>query len=122
MSPILRQRAGETLLVFFLSLAVPPGINSSRMTALRQNPPVQSSVHCDRCGMSCAIIAPGLETTLGGWRLVWRAAVIFLLPLAVAAVGSYAWRATPEQQVLGAFVGFAVGVSMARLITHKLQI
>lgn len=75
---------------------------------------------CDgRCPTCAAGTAPRDAGLLQGAALVWRSAVVFLLPLAGLAAGAALAGGTGPRAVGGAALGGAVAVVAARLLTRR---
>lgn len=97
-------------------------IYPARMSALRQNPPANCSTHCGRCGIASVAVPTPYEDKLRGWRLVWRAGVVFLLPLCGSIIGAGALSESPMGQLVGVAAGFIVAVVLAMLLTRLWRI
>jgi hypothetical protein len=109
-------------IIFSLSWMRAYCMYAHRMTAHRQNPPADSSVHCGRCGIALAAVpTPYYEEKIRGWRLVWRATVVFLLPMGGAILGARAMSEWPASQLAGALIGFGIAAAIAKLFTNVLK-
>lgn len=93
-----------------------------RMTAFRQSPPANCSEDCSRCGISLVAKQTPDDARVDGWRLVWRASAVFLLPLGGAVAGARLMSQPPLMQLAGAGMGFGVSVAVAMLLTRLLKV
>ena len=81
----------------------------------------EPSASCAGCG-GCRPegLAPGAGA-LSGWRLGASAGVVFLLPLALAAVGAGLCGADRPWQILGALGGLVAGVAAAIVLARAIR-
>ena len=96
-------------------------MNARRMTSDRPDPLVACLGHCHRCGM-LSVASLLLDEKVAGWRLVWRAFFVFLVPLIAAAAGAYVAGGSAVSQLVGAVAGFAAGLAIAVTMTRLFKI
>ena len=71
---------------------------------------------CPGCGQA---ERPSGAAAHSGWRLAGFSALVFLLPLVLAAAGAALAGGRPVWQLVGALAGLAVGVAVARAVLRR---
>ena len=77
------------------------------------NPTSECPAGRSRCSVGWKQLREGSTGNIHGWRLVVNATGIFLLPLALAVAGAFWGGPSAARQLLGATVGFIVGLAPA---------
>ena len=79
------------------------------------------STSCDQCPAKTDLAGTG-RNAVAGWRMVVASSLVFLLPLILAIVGAALAGSDEKRQLVGALLGFLVGVLWAMLLVKVLRI